>query len=293
MSTKKGLGRSFESLIPTELIDDSFDPTIKQDRQASKLLELSVQQITPDESQPRRHFDERSLEELAASIKEFGVLQPLVVVKHGNGEYMIVAGERRWRASKLAGLKVVPAIVRTMTDQHRLEASLIENIQRKDLNVLEIATAYVKLRDQFNLTADEISQRVGGRSPSAISNTVRLLKLPPNAKQALVEGRLTEGQSRPLIGLEPTVIDGVLPKIIAENWSARKVEQFVVSLKAAKAAKQPVTSQVEPYAEEVTRIKKSIGLPVSVRTNTRGAGQITIKFKNDKEFQQLNRKLLG
>ncbi|MDR0591396.1 MAG: ParB/RepB/Spo0J family partition protein [Candidatus Nomurabacteria bacterium] len=293
MSIKKGLGRSFESLIPTELIDETFDPTTKQDQQVSKLVELSLKSITPDESQPRRHFDEQALDELAASIKEFGVLQPIVVTKHGNGEYMIVAGERRWRASKMAGQTKIPAIVRTMSDQNRLESSLIENVQRKDLNVLEIATAYAKLRDQFDLTVDEISRRVAGRSASSISNMIRLLKLPANVKQAIVEGQLTEGQARPLIGVDAKVIDEVLPRIIFENWSARKIEQFVVGLKSNVIAEKALTKNPDPHSDEVKKFEKSLGLQVGIHTSSRGSGKIVIKFKNAKEFEKLSDKLLS
>ncbi|MDR0397847.1 MAG: ParB/RepB/Spo0J family partition protein [Candidatus Nomurabacteria bacterium] len=292
MSVKKGLGRSFESLIPTELIDETFDPTVKEDRATSSLIDLPLSSVEPDESQPRRHFDERALGELANSIKEFGVLQPIVVVRNGV-KYIIVAGERRYRASKLAGVKTIPAIVRTLTNQRRLEVSLIENVHRKDLNVLEVATTYVKLRDQFNLTAEQISQRVGGRSASAISNTIRLLKLPASVKQAIVDGNLSEGQARPLINVETSIVDEILPKIIAESWSARKIEQFVVGLKMAKTTGKKTAEQPSQYADEIKKIQESIGLPTAVRTNARGAGQLTIKFKNDAEFRALNKKLAG
>ena len=149
MSAKKGLGRSFDSLIPTELLDESFDPTSEQDDRVSDLRYIKLSEITPDPDQPRRAFDEVSLDELAASIKEHGVLQPIVVAPDKQG-YKIVAGERRFRASQRAGLEKIPALVRTLSSQHKLELSLIENLQRSDLNPLETATAYLKLRDQFN-----------------------------------------------------------------------------------------------------------------------------------------------
>src|SRR5690606_22512626 len=175
MSAKKGLGRGFDSLIPTELLDESFDPTAQQDNQVSDLRNIKVSEISADPGQPRRHFDDAALAELAASVKQHGILQPIVVTPGGGG-YVIVAGERRWRGTMQAGLDKIPALVRTLTDQHRLELSLIENLQRRDLNVIETATAYLKLRDQFNLTLAQIGYNVGGKSVSAISNTLRLLR---------------------------------------------------------------------------------------------------------------------
>ena len=220
-AAKKGLGRGFESLIPTDLIDDSFnpnaayDPTAAQDEKVSEQATLPLESIHANADQPRKNFDQDAIEELAASIKEHGVLQPIIVVTHGNG-YQIVAGERRYRASRLAGLKEVPVIIRTMTAQNQLEVSLIENIQRRDLNTIETATAYVKLRDQFNLTNDQISERVH-KSVPAVINTMRLLKLPKEVVALIAEGQLTEGQARPLIGQDPNIIVKVIPRIIAES----------------------------------------------------------------------------
>src|SRR5690606_37934054 len=213
MSAKKGLGRGFDSLIPTELLDESFDPTARQDNQVSDLRYIKVSEITADPNQPRRHFDESALAELAESVKEHGILQPIVVTPGKQG-YMIVAGERRWRAATQAKLDKVPALVRTLTDQHRLELSLIENLQRRDLNVLETATAYLKLRDQFNLSLDQIGKRVGGKSVSSISNTLRLLRLPASVKDVLADSRLSEGQARPLVNVDPAMIEEILPHIL-------------------------------------------------------------------------------
>ena len=196
MSAKKGLGRGFDSLIPTELLDESFDPTAEQDERVSDLRYIKLASIMPDPDQPRREFDDDALVELSKSIKEHGVLQPIVVRPHGDG-YMIVAGERRFRASKLAKLDRIPALVRTLSGQHRLELSLIENIQRRDLNPLETATAYLKLRDQFNLTLDDIGKRVG-KTSAAIANTMRLLRLPGAVRDVVARGELSEGQARSL-----------------------------------------------------------------------------------------------
>ena len=199
MPAKKGLGRGFDSLIPTELLDESFDPTAEQDERVSDLRYIKLASIMPDPDQPRREFDDDALVELSKSIKEHGVLQPVVVRPHGDG-YMIVAGERRFRASKLAKLDRIPALVRTLSGQHRLELSLIENIQRRDLNPLETATAYLKLRDQFNLTLDDIGKRVG-KTSAAIANTMRLLRLPGAVRDVVARGELSEGQARSLTSL--------------------------------------------------------------------------------------------
>ena len=193
---RKGLGRGFSSLIPTEMIvDEKIDSELGLEYDKSQLKELKISDISPDPEQPRRHFNKEKLEELANSIRIHGVLQPIVVVRK-DSKFLIVAGERRYRASKLAGLERVPAVVRELSDQNRLELSLIENIQRDNLNVLEMAEAYSKLREQFNLTAKEIGERVGGRSESAVLNTLRLLKLPQIVKDYIVSGELKEGQAR-------------------------------------------------------------------------------------------------
>jgi ParB family chromosome partitioning protein len=293
VSVKKGLGRGFDSLIPTELLDESFDPTAAQDDQVSDLRHIKLSEVAADPDQPRRHFDEVGLEELAASIKEHGILQPIVVTPKSGG-YQIVAGERRYRAARMAGLDKIPALVRTLSDQHKLELSLIENLQRRDLNVLETATAYLKLRDQFNLTLDQIGQRVGGKSVSAVSNTLRLLRLPESVRTALLEGKLREGQARPLVNIDPAIIEEVLPQILKEEWSARKIEQFIVQLKKSPRSADPAKRQKidhQPYEDTTKRLVKRLAADVSVKTNAKGAGQIIIRFKSDSEFQRLEKLL--
>ena len=288
-SQKRGLGRTFESLIPTELLDESFDPTASQDQQVSELRQIKIDQISTDPNQPRKHFDQEGIDSLAASISEHGVLQPIIVTPYKDG-YQIVAGERRFHASKLAGLDKIPALVRTLTGQHKLEISLIENLQRADLNVMETATAYLKLRDQFNLTLEQIGIRVGNKSVSAVSNTLRLLKLPNFVRKMLVEGKLSEGQARPLIGQDEQTLQIIIPKIIRENWSSRKIEQFIVDFK--KNGEKPTMSperqlKEQPYGEQLKNIQKHLRAEVFINTNSRGAGKITIKFKNEEEFDRL------
>lgn len=288
---KKGLGRGFESLIPVDLLDDDFDPTAQQDEKVSELRELSLASVHPDPDQPRRHFEKEALEELAQSIREHGVLQPIIVTTDSDG-YMIVAGERRFRAATMAGLKKIPALVRTMTNQHKLEVSLIENLQRRDLNAIETATAYLKLRDQFNLSQDEIGKRVN-KSPSAVNNTMRLLRLPKSAQTAIAEGKLTEGQARPLAGQDDAFIEEILPRIIAEEWSSRKVEQYMVNIKNMRKGKPAVEAAPEAQHEaQITSLRDRLKTDVDIRVNGHGAGRIIIKFKNEGDLERLQ-KILG
>ncbi|MDB5161626.1 MAG: Chromosome partitioning protein ParB [Candidatus Saccharibacteria bacterium] len=291
MSTKKGLGRGFESLIPMDLLDDDFDPTAKQDEKVSQLREVALKNIHADPDQPRRSFDIDALNELAESIKEHGILQPIIVTADGN-DYQIVAGERRFRAAGIAGLNTVPVIVRSLTNQHKLELSLIENLQRRDLNAIETATAYLKLRDQFNLSQDEIAKRVN-KSPSAVNNTMRLLRLPKSAQTAIAEGTLTEGQARPLAGQDEAFVEEILPRIIAEEWSSRKVEQYMVNIKNLRKEKAPKTEAAESQHEaKVISLRDRLKTDVDIRVNGHGAGRIIIKFQNDKDLERLQ-KLLG
>lgn len=276
-----GLGRGFESLIPTEFVDDDFDVTAKEDKKASNLTEVPITEIVRDEDQPRKEFAPEALEALANSIKEHGVLQPLVVVKEGD-KYKIVAGERRFRASKMAGLEKVPVIIRTLEAQERLEISIIENAQREDLNAIEMATAYAKLKSQFNLSEAEIAERVG-KSKSAVVNTMRLLNLADDVKKAMVEHKLSEGVMRPLIGVDEELVEKILPKIIEEGWTARRVEKEMAEKKqksSVRAVKQ--TS----YIKQETVLAKKYDANVRVRGRS-----ITITCRTDDELKELLEKL--
>ena len=287
--SKKGLGRGFSSLIPTDmLLDEQFDPTLGIDNQISKLKELNIEDIIADPEQPRRHFDEKALNDLANSIKIHGVLQPIVVVKNGN-KYIIVAGERRYRASKLAKLDKIPAIIRDLSDQNRLELSLIENLQRADLNILETATAYLKLRQQFNMTAEQIGERVGGKSSSSVLNTLRLLKLPDEVKKYIYTGELKEGQARPLLQVDEKTVLEILPKIIKEKWSSRKVEQFLVQYKKSlESNEKPKKDKIiMPFEQTSKRLTAKLKADVNIKTSARGSGQIVIKFKNEEELKRI------
>lgn len=286
MNAMRGLGRGFDSLIPTDYVDEEFDVTAVEDAKSSKLRELKLTEVEPDEGQPRRYFGGVELEALAASIKEHGVLQPIVVVANDD-KYTIVAGERRWRASKLAGLETIPAIVRTLTDQNRLELSLIENVQREDLNAIEIATAYAKLKTQFNLTSKQIAQKVG-KSESAVINTMRLLNLPDDAKRIMVEKGLPEGVMRPLVTVDPAIIAEVMPRIVEEEWSSRKVENFLTALKTKGQAKHRGGKAVSSsYTDEANALTTKFDLPVEIRVSARGSGKVVLSFKNERELKKL------
>jgi ParB family chromosome partitioning protein len=294
-AAKKGLGRGFDSLIPTDFLDDSFDTTAKQEQKVSEQKSLPLNSLQANPDQPRRFFDAAALQELADSIKEHGVIQPIIVTPKDQGKgdgYEIVAGERRYRASKLAGLTEIPVVIRTMSGQKQLEVSLIENIQRRDLNTIETATAYAKLRDQFNLSAEKISERVH-KSPSAVINTMRLLKLPKEAILALAEGKITEGQARPLIGQDSELIAELIPRIIAEEWSARKVEQYMVNVKKQQKAGEPAKVNISAQHDgRVETLKTRLKTDVAIRVNSKGAGNIVIKFKSVEELERIQR-LLG
>ncbi len=296
-ATKRGLGRGFESLIPTELFDESFDPTSEQDANLTVYREVDLDQIEADPDQPRKNFDQAALEELAGSIKAHGVLQPIVVTRQqGKKKFQIVAGERRYRAAVLAGLETIPALIRTLSNQNKLELSLIENVQRQDLNIIEVATGYVKLRDQFNLTLTEIGQRVGGKTPGTISNTLRLLRLPKFAIEALNDGQLTEGQARPLVGADPAIIKKLLPQIIKGNWSARRVETVMSNYRRGEDLKKTVAKTQDKivnkdFAKDASGLTKKIDMPVKITPLSRGGGKLEIKFKNLDQLEKIKKLL--
>ena len=277
----KGLGRGFDALIPTDLVDEEFDLTASEDKKESELLKIKLTDIFPDEEQPRRDFAPEGMEALAASIKEHGVLQPIVVTKE-DGKYKIVAGERRWRASKIAGLDKIPAIVRSLDSQNRLELSIIENAQREDLNPIELATAYAKLKNQFNLSDEDIAVKVG-KSETTIQNTLRLLNLPEDVKRTMVKEKLTEGVMRPLVNRDEETIKKVLPKIVKEGWTARKVERYFQDHKK-KSSAALIKRDVYHKDEDALSAKYNTVVKISGRS-------LTFKCKNTNDLQNLIDKL--
>lgn len=290
---KKGLGRGFESLIPTDLLDESFDPTSNQDEKISDLRHIKLSEIVVDNEQPRKNFDEDALNELSDSIKLHGVLQPIVVIPKAN-KYQIVAGERRYRAAKMANLDKIPALVRTLSDQKKLELSLIENIQRKDLNVMEVATAYQKLMNQFNLNIDEVAKKVG-KNRYTVINTLRLFKLPDSAKKALAEGKLNEGQGKTLAALSEKQVENILPEVIRDQWSVRKLEQYVRDLRSG--VKPNVSKHSEGsssrYKNQIEKFSKLFGTEVNIRSTSKGSGRIVIGFKNQSELEKIEKIISG
>lgn len=276
-----GLGRGFDALIPTDLVDEEFDLTALEDKKSSELKSLNLKDVFPDEEQPRRDFSPEALDALAASIKEHGVLQPIVVTKE-DGKYKIVAGERRWRAAKIAGLDKIPAIVRSLDSQNRLELSIIENAQREDLNPIELATAYAKLKNQFNLSDEDIAAKVG-KSEITVQNTIRLLNLPDDIKHIMVKEKLTEGVMRPLVNRDEETIRKLVPKIVKEGWTARKVERYFQDHKKKSSA---ALMKRDQYHKDEDALAAKYGLVVKISGKS-----LTFKCKNLTDLQNLIDKL--
>lgn len=290
-ASARGLGRGFESLIPTTLLDETLDPSAAQDAAVSELKHIPIASVVPNPYQPRHTFEPGALEELANSIKEHGVLQPIVVTPKGDG-YELVAGERRWRAAQMLGLDDIPALVRTYNDQHKLELALIENLSREDLNPLEIATAYLKLHQQFNMTYEEIGKRAGGKAISTISNTLRLLALPDAAKQALISNEITEGHARQIVAIqEPEVQEELLQLIIANGWSVRKAEQFVIGYKEGTKSREKAAAKTRTETPATEALAKRLGTKVAIRNMAHG-GRLVIEFKSDEDLERITRALL-
>lgn len=288
---KKSLGRSFDSLIPTDIISEEFDPTAAEDKTLTRSKHLLIQDIIPNPDQPRKEFKQEALDDLARSIKEHGLIQPIVVVLHKDGKYRLIAGERRWRAAQIAGLDRVPALIRKLSDQAKLEVALIENIQREDLTALEMATAFLKLQEQFNMKLADIGARVG-KADSTVSNTMRLLKLPDPAKRALSEGKISEQHARAILALEgqPQRQQELLDYILKYDWTSKKAEQFVVALKQGASDAETAAKRTQVETPETKAIGKKLNTQVRVRHMAKG-GRLIIQFKDDKDFKRITDKL--
>ena len=241
MARRSGLGKGLGALIPPEV----------RDERDSTLLELPVASIRASALQPRKHFEEESLAALTASVRELGVLQPVLVRPDSDGNYELVAGERRWRAAKRAGLQTIPALVRHVGDDASLEQALVENLHREDLNPLEEAAAYQQLIEDFNLTHEELSARVG-KSRAAITNTLRLFQLPPAIQRLVADGQLTEGHARALLGTPDRAFQEALAgRIVSEGLSVRAVEEAV----RARSGSEPGTPSLEAAAGRSPRLR--------------------------------------
>lgn len=284
----KGLGKDFSALISDDMLSEALAVG-----SANEQIELlPVARLMPDPNQPRRHFDESALADLAGSIKQHGIVQPLIVAKSGS-QFVIIAGERRYRAAQNLNLKEVPAIVRSFNDQEKLEVSLIENVQREDLSKLELAAAYTRLHNEFNLDYKEIGKQVG-RSESAVVNIIRLLRLPAKAKEALNNNVITEGHARQIVALTEEADQLRLLDLIVKNgWTVRQAEQFVVGLKQEKKAKnQPEKALANTKNEtaETKQLATFLKTPVRVRRLAKG-GQILISYKDEDHLKSLTEKL--
>lgn len=278
---RNALGRGLDSLISMNDI---------QTGGSSAINEIDVELINPNPEQPRRTFDEETLEELASSIREMGIVQPLSLRDAGDGTYQIIAGERRWRAAKMAGLSSVPAYVRTASDSEVTEMALIENIQREDLNAIEVALAFRKLIDSYNLTQERLSERIG-KKRATIANHLRLLKLPAEIQLGLRDHKIDMGHARALLSVaDPKQQLKLYYQIIKEELSVRKVEEIVRGLsedyiEPPKHEKIPVdNTPYEGFAKELTSFFPT---PVKFSRNADGKGSITLKFTSDDELQQL------
>ncbi|HUD11537.1 MAG TPA: ParB/RepB/Spo0J family partition protein [Candidatus Saccharimonadia bacterium] len=287
---RRGLGRGFDSLIPTQVVEDEFDVTAKVDESGHRVSVDAVHELHPDlldpnPYQPREDFNQTELEALAASIRVHGILQPLVVTKTGS-RYQLIAGERRLRAAKIAGLDSVPVIVRSFDEQAKLELALIENIQRSELNPLELATAYRKLSDQFNLTNTEIGNRVG-RDDSTISNTMRLLNLPKEAKRALVENKIVEGHARVILSVpEPQKQVYLLDMIVRKHWTVRHAEEYARAYKGDAGSKMRAMARVAAINQLTMNLGDYLGAKVSQMRTAKG-GKLIIEYYSDEELERI------
>jgi ParB family chromosome partitioning protein len=277
------LGRGLSSLIPQRATG------------SAAIIEVALARVVPNPHQPRRHWDDAGLEELAASIREHGVLQPVLVTETLDG-YQLIAGERRVRASRLAGLERIPAIVRQLADRDQLEVALVENVQRSDLDPIEEALAYRQLIDEFGLTQERVAERVG-KARATVANTLRLLDLHPEVQAAIGEGRLTEGHGRALLGLPPDGQAHVLGTVIGQGLSVRQAEELVRRLREPRVRPDPeaaaASRRLDPDLERVEEhLRERLGTKVSL-TRSRKGGRIVIEYYSDEELGRLYERLIG
>ena len=281
MSRRRGLGKGLEALIP--VIEETADG----------LLQVPVSAISPNPMQPRTTMEPQALAELAASIKEHGLIQPLVVTQQGPERYQLIAGERRWEAARLAGLATIPVVVKDATPQQVLELALVENIQRADLNPLEEATAFQQLVDEFGLTQEQVAERVG-KSRVAVTNTLRLLRLPAEVKQALAKGAIREGHARALLALPtPEAQVAALKTVVTKALSVRQTEELVRRLLAEPPPQKP-KPKPNPETEALEfEFRDTLGTKVNLYRNRKGRGRLVIHFYSEEELQTIYDVIVG
>ncbi len=271
---KKGLGKGLGALINNEAIEDN-----------AGVLDLKINEIEPNVGQPRKLFDDEKLVQLAESIKQHGIIQP-IIVKKDNNTFTIIAGERRWRAAKLAGLNTIPALIKDFTELQVMEVALIENLQREDLNPIEEANAFINLMNEFNLTQEQIAEKIG-RSRSAIANTIRLLGLTNDVKKFIISGDLTSGHARTLVIIESEELQKTAAEYIINNkLSVRETENYIKGL-LNKKDKNKITKLENPeykYVED--KLKNILGTKVKLNAN-KNKGKITIEYYSNDELDRL------
>ena len=285
----RGLGKGLDSLIPNAVGEAKAKKEINQKASEEKGSEtiVKITKVEPNREQPRKNFDEDALQELADSIKQFGLLQP-ILVQDRKDYYEIIAGERRWRAAKMAGLKEVPVIIRNYTEQEIVEISLIENIQREDLNPIEEAQAYKRLLTEFNLKQDEVADRVS-KSRAAVTNSIRLLKLSDKVQQMVIDEMISTGHARALLAVEdPEEQYNLAQKIFDEKLSVRDVEKMVKNLhKPAKPKKLDDKALQAIYQDIEERLKQKLSTKVTVSSKGDGTGKIEIELYNHEDLDRL------
>lgn len=288
MSKKFGLGKGLNALIPEDTILSTLDTKVENasDIKENVSILIDINLIKSNEDQPRKSFDDEKILELAESIKSNGIIQPLVL-KKVDDEYIIVAGERRWRAAKSIGLKEVPAIVMNLTEKQILEISLIENIQREDLNSIEEALAYKRLINDFNLTQEELSKRIG-KSRVTITNTLRLLNLSEDVQQYIIEGVISEGHGRALLGITDSKVQCELAQnVIDDKLSVRELELLIRKLKTSPTRAKSKAANENPYYKDVTyKLENYFGTKVNI-TNKNNKGKIEIEYYSEEDLQRI------
>ena len=283
MAKKNALGRGLGALIEDAGSDQMRDAI-------SAVSEISIKRIEANPWQPRTIFDEESLDELADSIREIGIIQPVTVRLLDTGNYQLITGERRYRAAKKLGLRTLPAYIRMANDVNMLEMALIENIQREDLDAIEVAISYQRLIDECELTQENLSERVG-KNRSTISNYLRLLKLPADIQLGIKDRKITMGHARALVNLEdPAKQLEIYKNIVKNEWSVRKVEDLVRKLQQepSQPGSRPEPGESErPYLELQEHLSRKFGSAVDFRRNNKGAGKIVISFKSDEDLERI------
>jgi ParB family chromosome partitioning protein len=290
---RRALGKGMGALLPTRTHTQPLAPSPEPWEPHESSLNIPVDAIQPNPLQPRRVFEDNRLEELAQSIRANGIIQPLVV-RLVNGRYQLVAGERRWRAAKLAGVALVPVVVREIPDNRLLEITLIENIQREDLNPMETAHAFARLSAELNLNAEQIGLRTG-KDRTTVINLMRLLQLPPDIQQLISEGKLTAGHGRCLLSLPKAELQReVSERAIGGGWSVRQVEQTCARMTAGKTPKHVDEAKIDPNVKAaIQEMERKLGTRIHVKEGARGRGRLEIEYYSAEDLDRIYDTIMG